>query len=102
MLLNVIDAGLVVAAIVETILEDVDGTSNDFSPGLFNGIVIGDESVVEDVGGIIAPLLHLMLLLLSTKLVDDVVAVEVVGASSCIEDEEVSRILQSILTTEVL
>lgn len=105
-LLEVIVAEIVVVAVAETIAETVDGTNVDnLSPAERFIVVVTDvERLVKGaaVDNIATLLLFLVLLLLSTKLVDDIVPEEVFNPSSCIDDEDEFNELQSILTTELL
>lgn len=105
-LLEVIVAEIVVVAVAETIAETVDGTNVDnLSPAERFIVVVTDvERLVKGaaVDNIATLLLFLVLLLLSTKLVDDIVPEELFNPSSCIDDEDEFNELQSILTTELL
>lgn len=105
-LLGVIVAEIVVVAVAETIDETVDGTNVDnLSPAERFIVVVTDvERLVKGaaVDNIATLLLFLVLLLLSTKLVDDIVPEELFNPSSCIDDEDEFNELQSILTTELL
>lgn len=105
-LLEVIVAEIVVVAVAETIAETVDGTNVDnLSPAERFIVVVTDvERLVKGaaVDNIATLLLFLVLLLLSTKLVDDIVPRELFNPSSCIDDEDEFNELQSILTTELL
>lgn len=105
-LLGVIVAEIVVVAVAETIAETVDGTNVDnLSPAERFIVVVTDvERLVKGaaVDNIATLLLFLVLLLLSTKLVDDIVPEELFNPSSCIDDEDEFNELQSILTTELL